>query len=295
MYSACKTSNLLFTLLIIPFLTTCQPGEYGLHDSSTAPYNFTKSELIKLYHLRDTLIKHSNRFILSSYSQDEPSYNILLDSICMGRWKGEEKNQSLYSFKVTDLKWAKDEDIRSTVTAAVRWDNKSNNNDTTYIIKSQQKTSIFSKEGEQLFSFPSIDTIANNVIVNFSASYFFLDAYYDIGCFVLHRNNLSEKKSYFRIYSLRGSPLTTWKLNSKHCNIDPYLQAYIYRSHNQVSITSFGGDTIFSRYFSQIRSLFPGVYHIENNDGRNLLINFSGKSVSVRRSFFSSFEPILSS
>lgn len=282
----------IIAISIFQFSCNAQ-DKYGLRDQALPMNSFSELEKQNLQNLRDDWLEVSDKFIISATSDQGPLLNLLFDSMALDRpISTEDMAKGLIPI---DYDWLKDKPIDKLGILGNDWRNKSINPNYVYATKENFEFFIFNYEGEEVFSFARTDTLGNDQVFHYNATFCFIYTQKNIGYFLLTRNEKNKPWTDFRIYSLSGEPLTSWKKREIVDNelaysqdVDVFFGGVIQRNYekNTVEIISFNGDEIFSMKNCEIKfqPTFPryGLYKVMDIKNRKAyLVNFQGEKIEI--------------
>ncbi|MFT5580936.1 MAG: hypothetical protein ACI9G9_000175 [Psychromonas sp.] len=280
---------LIIQMVILKFgFSSFSQDTYNLHGNATDISSFTDNELSNLKQLRQDWIDIGENFLLNPINPDNIIYNIFLDSISPFDPKNPQYVINDGKFLASELNWTKKYNFLHFGIVGNNWSGHSLNENLIYTVDSIYTFFIFNRQGQELFSFPTYDTLENGQIFEFYANYAFTLPSKNVGCFILNRINKKTHSTAFRIYDLLGKPLCSWKTKDINWQIDPYFGGYITSTYDNVEILSFTGENLFSKNNCRLipvnSSSQKGIYEIiDNVEYEFLLLNFLGKQVKCKQ------------
>lgn len=280
-----KRGLLIITLVITS--SSCAQDQPLYAGEATSPYEFNETELQCLAKLQNDFVAISNKYVISGLSSETPSFNILLDSIGLG---AVTKQKHTYKrLNQSDLDWVKNTDIVRFGFPTNDWGGKSLNEEIIYAAEKNYRFSIYNKEGDRLFTMPQSDTLDDEVW-HYGINANIIAADKEVGYLTVYRTcNKKNINGDYRIFTLRGEPLTSWKKAGPGV-FDAIFAAYIDYSKSNLTATiiSTKGDTLFScNNCGQKRMagfLNRGVYmFLLRDEDKAQLINFRGRKKDVQQ------------
>ncbi|GAB5557937.1 MAG: hypothetical protein SchgKO_21500 [Schleiferiaceae bacterium] len=268
---------------------TAQPEkpDYGLHDPSEK--SFSEAELNQLNALKSDWMALSDRYILSVNYRGNASYNLRLDSVGDGPMRSDGKWNELVP---VNYPWIEEKGVMRLGFLPNDWRGRAINKDVVYTVFPRQVFSIFDAAGNEMFSYSAKDTLADGTVWFYDLSLVEIDFQNLKGCLVLSRNDDKLQQRDFRIYDLKGKPLTSWKEYDRapfnyQRGWDPFLGWVESNPEDSTfRITSFAGEKVFEAngVVTRHQTTFPpfGMYRLyDMKKKKSFLVNPEGKSIEV--------------
>ncbi len=269
---------------MISYSSCAQENDFLTGEAMPA-FEFTNEELENLDKLQNQLAAISDQYFVSALGPGTPSFNVLLDSICIGAIKKEKRKYK--RLNRSDLDWVRNTDIVRFGFPTNDWSGKSLNEEIIYAAEQNYRFSIYNKKGKRLFTMPQSDTLNDDEIWHYSISASLIAADKEVGYLTVYRTcNKKNINGDYRIFTLRGEPLTSWKKAGPGV-FDAIFGAYvnISKPNLTVAIITTKSDTLYScTNCFQKRIGRPGAYmFLLRDEGKAQLLNFQYTTTDVEQ------------